>query len=159
AASRQDRSVAEAQNRRQPRALKREIGLEARPENLKAIRDFIEEACRGAGVAFSDAHDLKVAVGQAGSNVVDTAYRGRRGALPPGVLFEADEKKIAVAVTDRGTPFDPASAPEPDLEAHWQDRRIGGLGWHLIRRLVDEVRYESTKEAGNRLTLIKRRSS
>jgi len=139
--------------------LKREIGLEARPENLKAIRDFIEESCRGAGVNRSDAHDLKVAVDEACSNIVEHGYKGRRGPFPLGVVFEADEKKVAVAVTDRGSPFDPAQAPEPDLEAHWQDRPIGGLGWHLIRRLVDEVLYESAEESGNRLTLIKRRSS
>ena len=137
----------------------REIALEALPENLKVIRDFIEESCRGAGVASTDTHDLKVAVDEACSNVVEHGYKGRRGPLPIGVRFEADETKVSVAVTDRGSPFDPALAPEPDLEAHWKDRRIGGLGWHLIRRLVDEVRYESTEEAGNRLTLIKRRSS
>ncbi|HKA36316.1 MAG TPA: ATP-binding protein [Thermoanaerobaculia bacterium] len=139
--------------------MKREIRLEARPESLKVIRDFIEDSCRGAGVARSDTHDLKVAVDEACSNVVEHGYKGRREPFPLGVLFEADEKKISVAVTDRGTPFDPARAPEPDLEAHWRDRRIGGLGWHLIRRLVDEALYESTEEAGNRLTLIKRRSS
>ena len=139
--------------------MKREIGLEARPESLKVIRDFIEEACRGAGVGRSDAHDLKVAVDEACSNVVEHGYKGRPGPFPLGVVFEADEKRIAVAVTDRGRPFDPARAPKPDLEAHWQDRPIGGLGWHLIRRLVDEVLYESAEESGNRLTLIKRRSS
>jgi len=138
--------------------LKREIGLEARAENLKVIRDFIEEACRSAGVARSDAYDLKLAVDEACSNVVEHGYKGRREPFPLGVVFEADEKKIAVAVTDRGSPFDPAQAHEPDLSAHWQDRPIGGLGWHLIRRLVDEIRYDS-EESGNRLTLIKRRSS
>jgi len=143
--------------------LKREIGLEARLESLKVIRDFIEESCREAGVGRSDAHDLKVAVDEACSNVVEHGYKhgyeGRPGPFPLGVVFEADEKKISVAVTDRGRPFDPARAPVPDLEAHWQDRPIGGLGWHLIRRLVDEVLYESAEESGNRLTLIKRRSS
>ena len=32
---------------------------------------------------------------------------------------------------------------------------MGGLGWHLIRGMVDEVRYETGPE-GNRLTLVKR---
>ena len=49
----------------------------------------------------------------------------------------------------------PEEAPVPDVEAPWQDRPIGGLGWHLIRNLVDEIRYQ-TDGAENRLTLVKR---
>ena len=136
--------------------MKREIGLDARPENLKVIRDFIEDACREAGVPASEAKDIKLAVDEACCNVVEHGYAGSPGTGPVGVAFEADGKTIAVTVSDRGRSFDPSQAPGPDLGAGWRDRRIGGLGWHLIRQLVDDVRYESGA-AGNRLTLIKRR--
>ena len=33
--------------------------------------------------------------------------------------------------------------------------RIGGLGLHLIRRSVDAMDYETNRESGNRLTLVK----
>ena len=137
--------------------MKREIDLEARPENLKAIRDFIAQACREAGVPAADANDLKLAVDEVCSNVVEHGYAGHSGHAPIGVRFDADEKTIEVTVTDRGRSFDPSRAPEPDIGAGWRDRRIGGLGWHLIRKLVDDVRYESGDPAGNRLTLVKRR--
>jgi anti-sigma regulatory factor (Ser/Thr protein kinase) len=44
----------------------------------------------------------------------------------------------------------------PDLSAGWEDRAVGGLGWHLIRRSVDEVDYGPNPGGGNRLTLVKR---
>jgi anti-sigma regulatory factor (Ser/Thr protein kinase) len=64
-----------------------------------------------------------------------------------------------VTITDRGRPFSPAQAPSPDLEADWQSRAQGGLGWHLIRRVVDEIDYASGAGGENRLTLVKRRGS
>ena len=138
--------------------MRREIALEARPENLKVIRDFIEEECRQAGVASPEASDLKLAVDEACSNVVEHGYAGEPGDNPIAVVFEADAEKIEVSICDHGRSFDPSRAPAPDLGAGWRDRRIGGLGWHLIRKLVDDVRYESGPPAGNRLTLIKLRS-
>jgi len=35
------------------------------------------------------------------------------------------------------------------------ERPIGGLGLHLMRQLMDEVRYEFNTESGNCLTLVK----
>jgi serine/threonine-protein kinase RsbW len=136
--------------------LKREIVLEARPESLQEIRDFIGEACREAGVGTSDSRGIQLAVDEACSNVVEHGYAGK----PPGpirVSFEAGGERIAVVVADRGRPFDPADAPVADVVSDWEKRPIGGLGWHLIRQLVDEIGYESDGAAGNRLTLIIRR--
>ena len=60
-------------------------------------------------------------------------------------------------IADDGRPFDPLTeAPEPDLESAIEDRPIGGLGVHLVRTMMDEVRYRR-EEGKNRLTLVKRR--
>jgi anti-sigma regulatory factor (Ser/Thr protein kinase) len=61
-----------------------------------------------------------------------------------------------VTITDRAPPFDPKDAPMPRLDAPANERRPGGLGWHLIRELVDRIDYESDEARGNRLTLVKR---
>jgi serine/threonine-protein kinase RsbW len=57
---------------------------------------------------------------------------------------------------DHGKPFDPASVPEPNVKADLSERKIGGLGMYLMRKLMDEVSYESSPETGNILTMIKR---
>ena len=131
-----------------------EIERDARPENLQVIRGFIEDACRQVGVERSAAFDLKLAVDEACSNIVEHGYAGRTPG-PIRISFDADGDRVVVAITDRGRAFDPKNAAAPDLDSDWDERRVGGLGWHLIRQSVDAVDYESDRESGNRLTLVK----
>jgi len=134
--------------------LRLEIEREARAGNLQGIRDFIEIACRQAGVERSAAFDLKLAVDEACCNVIEHGYAGREPG-PIRVGFDAGDDRVVVTISDRGRAFDPKNATAPDTESDWQHRRVGGLGWHLIRHSVDSFSYESDLDAGNRLTLVK----
>jgi phosphoserine phosphatase len=59
----------------------------------------------------------------------------------------AVEGGVEVALTDYGVePFDVTKAPDADINAPIEQRRPGGLGLHLIRRLVDHIGYDYTKE-------------
>jgi len=135
--------------------LKREIQRAALSDSLRAIRDFIQDSCRDAGVGRRETHGLVVAVDEACNNVVEHGYQGR----PPGsiaVSFDVRDGRVVVAITDRGRAFDPGDAPAPELHSDWRNRKVGGLGWHLIRQFVDEIHYKPDAEKGNELTLIKK---
>jgi serine/threonine-protein kinase RsbW len=119
------------------------------------FRNFIEEACRRAGADESVCFDLKLVVDEACSNVVVHGYEGLEPG-PIGVAFAVDGDEIVITITDRAPPFDPRDAPIPNLDAPASERRPGGLGWHLIRELVDRIEYQADAERGNRLTLVKR---
>jgi len=124
---------------------------------LPECRTFVEEACRKAGAGEMEIFALKLAVDEAVNNVVVHGYRG----LPPGdvaLVFEADAERIAVTILDRGNAFPPSNAPPPDLESDSARRKVGGLGWHLIRSVVDELDYVTGEGGENRLTLVKRRA-
>ena len=58
-------------------------------------------------------------------------------------------------VSDSGIPFDPTKQKEEDTSLSAEDREIGGLGIHLVRQLMDEIRYERV-EGKNILTLVKK---
>jgi len=135
--------------------LKLEIERDARGENLQAFRDFIENACRRAGIEQSAAFDLKLAVDEACSNIIEHGYAGNESG-PIGVSFDAQGEQVVVAIVDRGRPFDPKTVRPPDLDSRWQDRRVGGLGWYLMSRSVDRISYDSDPKRGNRLTLVKK---
>jgi serine/threonine-protein kinase RsbW len=63
-----------------------------------------------------------------------------------------------MTVEDDGPHFDPLSLPPPDVTVGLADRRVGGLGVHLVRNLMDTVSYART--AGrNQLCMSKRGQS
>ncbi len=51
-------------------------------------------------------------------------------------------EKYVFIVKDSGKPFDPTSAPEADLKRNSYERRKGGLGIFLVRKVMDTVNYE-----------------
>ena len=135
--------------------MEREFAREARLENLEALRDFVVDSCHECQADPATCDALELAVDEVCANLVMHGYAG----LEPGPIrltFNCDDRMAEVTIVDFGHAFSPDAIPKPDLEAHWSDRRVGGLGWHIIRKAVDEIVYQADGAAGNRLTLRKR---
>jgi anti-sigma regulatory factor (Ser/Thr protein kinase) len=60
-----------------------------------------------------------------------------------------------VEVEDDGPPFNPLDLPEVDVTAPLEQRPIGGLGIHLMRRFMDELEYRS--EGGRNVLRMRKR--
>ena len=130
------------------------LELDATLENIPRFRAFVEDACACGGASTDDCFAIKLAVDEVCTNIIEHGYGpDHHGAI--SLTVEISDGEIRVAVVDNGRPFAPEEAPVPDVEAPWQDRPIGGLGWHLIRKMVDDIRYQ-TDGAENRLTLVKK---
>ena len=71
------------------------------------------------------------------------------------VTLDVQDGTLAVGIVDDGRAFDPMAAPEPDLSIKVQDRRVGGLGIHLLRNLADRIQYQRL-DGTNRIILEKR---
>jgi serine/threonine-protein kinase RsbW len=120
-------------------------------DHLALFLSFVELVAERFGLADDTAHRLKLVVEEAATNVVRHAYASG-GAGDLTVVADVDDAAVVVTLEDEGRPFAPEDAPPPDLGSGWEERQVGGLGWHLIRQLADDVRYASV--AGrNRLTL------
>lgn len=65
-----------------------------------------------------------------------------------------DMDALTVDLIDDGTAFDPLSLPEPDTSLSVEDRPIGGLGIHIVRKLIDSIAY-SREGDRNRLRFAK----
>jgi serine/threonine-protein kinase RsbW len=127
----------------------------ATKENLALFLGFVEFVADRHGLAGDRAQHLKLVVEEAVVNVVHHGYAGREpGDLTLGADVDGDD--VVVTLDDHGSAFDPADAPTVDISADWQERSIGGLGWHLIRELTESVAYAPGDAAAgrpNRLTL------
>lgn len=129
------------------------IVREARIENLPEIVDYIARASREMSPEAEFHYDLRLAVEELFTNIIRHAYP--EGPGPVRVSVTSDARAVTVTVEDQGLPFDPADAPAPDTMSAWEDRPIGGLGWHLVRQCVDEIGYRPGVGGGNVVTLTK----
>ena len=59
---------------------------------------------------------------------------------------------LVMTISDNGRRFDPTESARPDLSSRLEERAVGGLGLHLVRRFADRVTYQFM-EGRNRLTL------
>ena len=130
------------------------IERDARPEQLPALLEFIERVCAGAHLPEDVAFAVRLAAEEACTNVIRHGYRGvAPGPVAVGIAHAGS--RVVVTIEDRGPAFDPADAPAPPIDAPAEDRPLGGLGWHLIRQVMDEVHHAHDARTGNRLTLVK----
>ena len=47
-----------------------------------------------------------------------------------------------ITFVDRGMPFNPLDNKDPDTSLSAEERQIGGLGIFLVKKTMDEMRYE-----------------
>jgi anti-sigma regulatory factor (Ser/Thr protein kinase) len=129
----------------------------AKFEYLDEIREFVGAIAREGGFSDKDVYNIQLATDEAASNIIEHAYEDvKDGILELSCGMEGDA--IQIILVDHGEPYDPDSIPMPDLKADLSERKIGGLGIFLMRKLMDEVHYESHPEKNsNILTMIKRK--
>lgn len=135
--------------------LMRTLIVPARFDQLDTLRRFAVQAAADAGLEEPALSAVEMAVDEACSNIIEHAYEGiRDGQIE--CTCGSNQEAFIVILRDRGRSFDILKVPPPDLTSDLEERHVGGLGIFLMRRLMDEVRYEHLGEAGNVLTLVKR---
>jgi serine/threonine-protein kinase RsbW len=130
-----------------------QITRAAELESLQVFRGFITECCARYDIPSDVVLDLKLAVDEACTNIIEHGYKG----MDPGSVilsFRIEPDRILVQITDFGHVFEPVEAPKPDVEAALEDRELGGLGLYLIYQTMDNIDYQSSEE-GNTLTFTK----
>lgn len=71
------------------------------------------------------------------------------------ISVELIGQRLSITIADDGTPFDPFALPDPDTTLPLDERSVGGLGIHLVRKVMDEASYER-QGTKNVVTLAKR---
>ena len=132
------------------------VQFSAKFEFLDEIREFVGDIARAGGFGDKDVYNIQLAADEAASNIIEHAYEGvSNGVLELSCGVKANV--ITIILVDHGESFDPSEIPMPDLKADLSERKIGGLGIFLMRKLMDEVRYEVKPNKNNVLTMIKRK--
>jgi len=123
-------------------------------QNLEAICDYITHYAKQAGLDEAEVYAVQLAVDEATTNIIEHGY-GDECASRIDISCEVLKDGLKVEIYDDAEPFDPSSVPEPEINVPLDEIKPRGLGIYLIRKMMDEVRYESSPEKGNILTMFK----
>lgn len=136
--------------------MSRTIRVPARLQCLADAMSFLERASNDLSLPPRATHQLQLVAEEAFVNIVEhSTCRMGCASVTTTLTLRAEGDGYTLLVQDDGRPFDPTRLPPADVRASLAERKPGGLGVHLIRALMDSVRY--TSEGGlNTLTLTKR---
>jgi serine/threonine-protein kinase RsbW len=125
------------------------------PRNLAAVSDLLDWADRffeAAGIPADHRFGVQLGLEELFTNLVKYGA----GSHPIEIELIRSNSVLLASLTDVDVePFDPTAAPDADTTLALDDRTPGGLGLHLVRRVVDRVDY-TYENRRSRTTLVKR---
>jgi len=107
---------------------------------LPEIFDFMDAFFLKHGVGDQHRMPMQFAVEELFTNLVKYSVGGTKEIV---IGLKCEGGKLVVSLTDFDVPrFDIRAVPDVDVNRDLKDRKPGGLGIHLLKRMVDDVGYE-----------------
>ena len=88
------------------------------------------------------------------TNIASYAYPDGNGSIAVAVEFVSETQNLRIIFSDSGTAFNPLEISEPDTSSALSERKIGGLGIFMVKKMMDSVEY-CRQDGKNILTLTK----
>lgn len=121
---------------------------------LSRVAESVDLYCGANGLPADAAFDINVALEELLMNTISYGFENSKS-HEIVVTIAKDRETVTIEISDDGQAFDPLQAAAPDLDAPLEERRIGGLGIHFVKTMMDTVEYRRA-DGRNHLTLRKR---
>jgi serine phosphatase RsbU (regulator of sigma subunit)/anti-sigma regulatory factor (Ser/Thr protein kinase) len=132
-----------------------EIKLSNKLSELERFDQILAEFGRRHSLAPNVVHDLNLALEEILTNIISYGYTDDRE-HEIRVNLNVQPGEVRIEVEDDGQPFNPLEAPEPDTTQPLEERIVGGLGIHLVRKLMDGLDYK--RQGDRNLLTIKKKT-
>ena len=109
---------------------------------LQSVLDFVERCVQGLGCSPKAMMQINVAVEEVFVNIARYGYSDKTGEVVIYLEKSFEPKTVTITFIDSGVKFDPLAKPDPDITLSAKDRKIGGLGIFMTKKLMDELSYE-----------------
>jgi anti-sigma regulatory factor (Ser/Thr protein kinase) len=134
------------------------LRFRASPATLERVRSSITELSNRLNLASRFTDDLVLAVYEACANVLEHAYGGREGGqIYLSITLDGDV--VEVIIMDRGASFDLDSFKPLEPKQLQDEGRDGGMGYTLIKTIMDTVDYSTQGGGINMMRMTKRITS
>ncbi len=138
----------------EPEETERHLILHNDIQQIPQLAEFVETIADEKKLDQATAMNLNLALEEAVTNVIMYAYpEGSDGLVDIEAIIRKDS--LEFIIRDNGIAFDPTAAPEADVTLGAEERRIGGLGIFLVRKIMDSVSY-ARNDGKNILSMTKK---
>jgi anti-sigma regulatory factor (Ser/Thr protein kinase) len=122
-------------------------------DEMANILMALEEFSDSAGLDLRTAQAAEMALDELLTNIISYGYLDSgKHKIVVEMCVEGDA--LQMVISDDGIPFNPFEQEEPDLDSSFDERKLGGVGIHLVKKFMDEYSYQRLG-ARNVVTLLK----
>ena len=125
--------------------------------NLSELDPFCrtcEEIGRSIGISDKSIFEMNLALDELFTNIISYGFQDQQEhTIKIVITIEGD--LLHMCIEDDGLPFNPLTSKTPDFQCGIEECKIGGLGIHLIRKLMDDVQYQ--RLADKNILVLKRK--
>ena len=120
---------------------------------LEALCQHLNKFGQVTGLSEACITDVNICLDELFTNIVSYGFADD---LEHSIWFtmNLDKQVLTLSIEDEGIPFNPLEKKDPEVPADLIDVRIGGLGIHIVRKLMDDIRYYR-RQGRNKLTMKK----
>lgn len=131
------------------------ISVQASTEHLAKVRNFVAQHAAEFGFKKQDVADIRLAVDEAYTNIIKHAYKyDEKKSVDIELGYNSSE--FWISLLDTGDAFDPSNYSKPDVRQKIKEKKRGGVGVYLIRKLMDGVEYH-TEGSVNEIRMTKKK--
>ena len=121
------------------------LQVEASLEKYEEVQRFVLDNLIGVELTEAELADLNIMIEEIFVNIASYAYKAMD--IPDSektveiILERLGEGTIKIQFADSGIEFNPLMKNDPDINADYNDRGIGGLGIYMVKKSMDNVEY------------------
>lgn len=127
----------------------------ATKENWTLVMEAIEELLDSVNCPTRPKFQILTAAEEIYVNIASYAYGDKTGEADIDFSYDEATKIFSITFIDSGVPYNPLEKEDADITLSAEERRIGGLGILMVKKSMDDIKYEYS-DSKNHLVLIKK---
>ncbi len=115
-------------------------------DQLRDIRTFVADVMIKVHADEMEAHEITLAVDEICANLMIHSHNCNPSETIQLHLTVSNQGKMIIEIIDRGVGFDISKYREPTLETVVRNRKKGGIGLMLVKRIMDKIEFVKARE-------------
>ena len=129
------------------------IKLKSKIENWKILSQFIESFLQKYYCNKNFIYEFLLSCEEIFVNICFYAYQNSEGEISVDICML--ENYIKIVFSDSGIKFDPTKFENKNINSRIYNRKLGGLGIFLVKKIMDKMEY-TRKDNKNILVMTKK---